>query len=57
MKKCNRCKIVFHTDERQRCLYCDSSLLTVGRDDTIGFRDDKDFDLNLLRRFKRNVPE
>ncbi|MCB9772439.1 MAG: hypothetical protein H6754_07815 [Candidatus Omnitrophica bacterium] len=48
MKKCNRCKIVFHSDERLRCLYCDTNLLTVEKDDTLGFRDDKDFDPNLV---------
>jgi len=48
MKKCTRCKIVFHNDERERCLYCDTNLLTVERDDTLGFRDDKDFDPNLV---------
>lgn len=48
MKKCNRCKIVFHSDERLRCLYCDTSLMTVDRDDTVGFRDEKDFDPNLV---------
>ena len=48
MKKCTRCKIVFHSDERARCLYCDTTLLTVDRDDTLGFRDDKDFDPNLI---------
>ena len=48
MKKCTRCKIVFHSDERARCLYCDTQLLTVERDDTLGFRDDKDFDPNLI---------
>ncbi|MCB9756825.1 MAG: hypothetical protein H6753_00195 [Candidatus Omnitrophica bacterium] len=48
MKKCNRCKIVFHNNERQRCLYCDTNLLLVERDDTLGFRDDKDFDPNLV---------
>ena len=48
MKKCNRCKIVFHNDERSKCLYCDTTLLTVDRDDTLGFRDDKDFDPNLI---------
>lgn len=48
MKKCNRCKIVFHNDERLRCLYCDSSLLVVDHDDTLGFRDEDDFDPNLV---------
>lgn len=48
MKKCNRCRVVFHDEERQRCLYCDTSLLTVNRDDTVGFRDAKDFDPNLM---------
>jgi len=48
MKKCNRCRIVFHDDTRQRCLYCDTNLLTVERDDTIGFQNDKDFDPNLM---------
>lgn len=35
MKKCQRCKIVFHRAERTRCLYCDGLLLTVGKDDTV----------------------
>ncbi len=48
MKKCNRCKIVFHNDERKQCLYCDTDLLKVERDDTVGFRDEKDFDPNLV---------
>ena len=56
MKKCNRCKIVFHDDERSRCLYCDTNLLTVKYDDTVGFRDDKDFDPNLIGNdIKRGV--
>ena len=40
MKKCSKCKIVFHLDERSRCLYCNSLLLTVSRDDTVGLNDD-----------------
>ncbi len=48
MKKCTRCKIVFHSDDRERCLYCDTNLMTVEKDDTLGFRDDKDFDPNLV---------
>lgn len=56
MKKCSRCKIVFHNDERQRCLYCDTNLLTVDKDDTLGFRDNKDFDPNLVGgNIKREV--
>lgn len=47
MKKCSRCRIVFHDDSRQRCLYCDTSLLTVEKDDTAGFQDEKSFDPNL----------
>lgn len=48
MKKCNRCKIVFHDDQRQECLYCDTKLLSVEQDDSQGFRDEKDFDPNLI---------
>ncbi|MFA5260196.1 MAG: hypothetical protein WC450_03085 [Candidatus Omnitrophota bacterium] len=31
MKKCPRCQLVYHMDERARCLYCDSILLTTDR--------------------------
>ena len=34
MKKCPRCKIVFYLEERTHCLYCDTLLSTVTRDDT-----------------------
>ena len=34
MKKCSRCKVVFHNEERQRCLYCDAFLNDVDEDDT-----------------------
>ena len=33
MKKCPRCRVVFHMDERNRCLYCESFLMTVDRDE------------------------
>ncbi len=35
MKKCMRCKIVFHRAERTRCLYCDGLLTTVNEDDSV----------------------
>ena len=31
MKKCPRCQLVYHMDERARCLYCDTMLLTTDR--------------------------
>jgi hypothetical protein len=34
MKKCTRCNIVFHMDERSRCLYCDSLLQRTDHEDT-----------------------
>lgn len=33
MKKCPRCSIIFHLDERMRCLYCDALLMTVDREE------------------------
>ncbi len=32
MKKCPRCQCVYHMDERSRCLYCDTMLLSTDRD-------------------------
>lgn len=34
MRKCPRCKIVFYLEERTHCLYCETILLTVDKDDT-----------------------
>lgn len=48
MKKCSRCRIVFHDDSRQQCLYCDMTLLTVDQDDSAQLLDEKDFDPNLV---------
>jgi len=31
MKKCPRCQLVYHMDERARCLYCDTLLITTDR--------------------------
>lgn len=56
MKKCNRCRIVFHSDDRQRCLYCDTVLMTVDHDDTVDFREDKNFDANLFGGGIRRAP-
>ena len=33
MKKCLRCKMVFNHEERARCLYCDSILMSVDQDE------------------------
>ena len=35
MKKCIRCKIIFQLEERTRCLYCDSILVTVGENEPL----------------------
>ncbi len=29
MKKCNRCNLIFHVEERIRCLYCDTLLYEI----------------------------
>ncbi len=47
MKKCTRCKIVFHDDDRARCLYCETPLRTVDVDDSVDLHENKDFDPNL----------
>jgi len=56
MKKCIRCNIVFHLDERRRCLYCDALLHTVSRDDT-GFGDKEEQDFSGIFNFQRPVIE
>ena len=33
MKRCSRCKIVFHLHDRTRCLYCEALLLEVSPED------------------------
>ncbi len=33
MKKCIKCEIVFHSDYRTHCLYCDSFLITIASDE------------------------
>ncbi len=33
MKRCSRCKIVFHLNDRTRCLYCESILLEISGED------------------------
>ena len=38
-KKCQRCKVVYHSEERSRCLYCNSLLLSTSKDDTVSFED------------------
>ncbi len=48
MKKCIHCRIVYHFDERVRCLYCDAILLTTDRDDT--FKDAKMDTVGTLMR-------
>ena len=35
MKKCTRCKIVFHHPDRERCLYCESLLAVLSDDDPL----------------------
>ena len=34
MRRCLRCKVIFYHDERARCLYCDSILMSVGLDES-----------------------
>ena len=31
-KRCEKCKITFHNEERSRCLYCDAILMSVSQD-------------------------
>ena len=45
MKKCIRCDIVFYLEERLRCLYCDSILMSVPTQDQAVLIDDKPFDV------------
>lgn len=33
MKKCSRCQVLFHDDERLRCLYCDTTLWRVDEEE------------------------
>lgn len=56
MKKCIRCNIVFHLDERTRCLYCDALLHTVSRDDT-GFGEKGEQNTARIFDFQRPVIE
>ena len=39
MKKCIKCKITFHFDDRVRCLYCNALLMQAERDDTLDVED------------------
>ncbi len=38
MKKCTRCNVVFYLNERLRCLYCDTRLITTDTDDPAKLR-------------------
>ena len=44
MRKCIRCNIIFYSEERARCLYCDSLLMSAGPEEATIF-DDKSFDV------------
>lgn len=35
MKRCHRCRIVYHFNDRLRCLYCDAMLTETSRDDSL----------------------
>jgi len=34
MRKCLKCNVVFHSDDRQRCLYCNALIMTVDEDNS-----------------------
>ncbi len=63
-KKCQRCKVVYHSEERTRCLYCNSLLLSTSKDDTLSFEDNSGMegfqvDQPVLKQFleDRNISE
>ena len=54
MRKCHKCQIVFHLDDRVRCLYCDSLLMSANDEQVASFSFGIDSPKSLLKDIIRD---
>ncbi len=55
MRKCPRCKVVYYIEDRMRCLYCESGLVTIHSDTSVDLSNDKGFDPQMIKGLKTEL--